>query len=262
MKLRVENLHKSFPGQDRHSELVALGGVNLDLDTGEFVSIVGPSGCGKSTLLGLVAGLSQPSTGRILLDGAQSESLLGRVGYMPQRDLLMPWRTVLDNVILGLEMAGVPRREARARASRELPRFGLAGFEKLWPGGLSAGMRQRAALLRTFLAGGELMLLDEPYGALDALTRKAMQEWLLEIWQADRKTILFVTHDVEEAIYLSDRVYVMSERPGRVQMCVEVGLPRPRDFQVTLSPEFVALKQRLLVPLRDASRRQLEVVAA
>ncbi len=137
---------------------------------------------------------------------------------MPQKDLLMPWRTVLDNVALGLEMDGVPRREARERARAELPRFGLTGFERRWPGNLSGGMRQRAALLRTFLAGRDVMLLDEPLGALDSLTRQAMREWLLDVWQADRKSILFVTHDVEEAVYLSDRVYVMSGRPGRMEV--------------------------------------------
>jgi ABC-type nitrate/sulfonate/bicarbonate transport system ATPase subunit len=261
-KLRVESLAKTFPGQGPDADLIALQGVDLEIGAGEFVSIVGPSGCGKSTLLGLLAGLSRPSAGRILLDGEPSELPLGRVGYMPQRDLLMPWRTVLDNVILGLELAGVPRRAARARAARELHRFGLAGFEGRWPSSLSEGMRQRAALLRTFLGGREVMLLDEPFGALDALTRQAMQEWLLEIWRTDRKTIVFVTHDVEEAIFLSDRVYVMSARPGRIEMCVDIEIPRPRALQVTLTPEFVKLKQRLLVPLHDASRRQLKEVAA
>ena len=133
---------------------------------------------------------------------------------MPQADLLMPWRTVLDNAALGLQLNGVGRREAREQALEEFPRFGLSGFERVWPSQISGGMRQRAALLRTFLAGREVMLLDEPFGALDALTRQEMQQWLLQIWQQDRKTILFVTHDVEEALFLSDRVYVMSGRPG------------------------------------------------
>jgi ABC-type nitrate/sulfonate/bicarbonate transport system ATPase subunit len=258
-KLVVEAVGKRFDGDDGEP-VVALAGADLTVAPGEFVSIVGPSGCGKSTLFNIVAGLTRPTHGRVLLDGEEPDTLLGRVGYMPQKDLLMPWRSVLDNVTLGLEMGGVSRKEARARAQEELGRFGLKGFERRWPSNLSGGMRQRAALLRTFLAGRELMLLDEPFGALDALTRQTMQEWLLDVWQADRKTILFITHDVEEAVYLSDRVYVMTGRPGSVQMCLEIGLPRPRSFALHGSPEFVALKQRLLTPLHEASRRQLDAV--
>jgi ABC-type nitrate/sulfonate/bicarbonate transport system ATPase subunit len=261
-KLRAEEVCKTFSARSGTASVTALQGVDLHVDAGEFVSIVGPSGCGKSTLFNILAGLVWPSAGRILLDGREVASLLGRVGYMPQKDLLMPWRTVLDNVTLGLETGGVARREARERATAELTRFGLVGFERRWPASLSGGMRQRAALLRTFLAGRDVMLLDEPFGALDALTRQTMQEWLLQIWQADRKTILFVTHDVEEAVFLSDRVYVMSGRPGTMQMCVEIGLPRPREFDLTLTPGFIEIKQRLLLPLHDASRRQLEEVGS
>ena len=226
----------------------------IDIADGEFVSIVGPSGCGKSTLFNLIAGLIRPSGGQIRLGGEVLDDLLGEVGYMLQRDLLMPWRTVLDNTTLGLELNGVSRREARARALAEFGRFGLEGFERQWPTKLSGGMRQRAALLRTFLAGRDLMLLDEPFGALDALTRRQMQEWLLKIWQEDRKTILFVTHDVEEAVFLSDRVYVMSGRPGKVILSLDVNLPRPRHQEITATADFLALKQRLLEPLEKAIR--------
>ncbi len=260
-KLSVEGVGKRFAGDDGET-VVALQGADLRIAPGEFVSIVGPSGCGKSTLFNIVAGLTRPSEGRVLLDGEEHGSLLGRVGYMPQKDLLMPWRSVLDNVTLGLEMGGVGRKDARELARKELGRFGLKGFERRWPSNLSGGMRQRAALLRTFLAGRELMLLDEPFGALDALTRQTMQEWLLDVWAADRKTILFITHDVEEAVYLSDRVYVMSGRPGSVQMCLDIDLPRPRGFEVHSTPEFVSLKERLLGPLHEASRRQLEEVVS
>ena len=257
-KLETRGLSKAFPaGSSSRERVPALEGVDLEISDGEFVSIVGPSGCGKSTLFNILAGLIRPSGGEVLLDGRAPDQLLGHIGYMPQKDLLMPWRTVLDNVTLGLELSKVPRREARRRALEQFPRFGLRGFERRWPGELSGGMRQRAALLRTFLAGREVMLLDEPFGALDALTRQAMQEWLLQVWQADRKTILFVTHDVEEAIYLSDRVYVMSGRPGRMHLCVEVPFPRPRTFAMTSDPEFVALKARLLEPLHAAAARQL-----
>jgi ABC-type nitrate/sulfonate/bicarbonate transport system ATPase subunit len=254
-RLSTEGLTKAFPAKGGNGDRVrALESVDMEIGAGEFVSIVGPSGCGKSTLFNLLAGLDRPSGGRILLDGRPAEQLLGEIGYMPQADLLMPWRTVLDNAALGLQLNGVRLRAARERALAEFERFGLTGFEDVWPAQISGGMRQRAALLRTFLAGREVMLLDEPFGALDALTRQEMQQWLLEIWQADRKTILFVTHDVDEALFLSDRVYVMSGRPGRVELCVEVALPRPRDLERTpLTPEFIEMKRRLLEPLRAAT---------
>jgi ABC-type nitrate/sulfonate/bicarbonate transport system ATPase subunit len=261
-KLEARGLSKTFPASSGREPVVALEGVDLHLGAGELISIVGPSGCGKSTLLDILAGLVQPSAGDVLLDGELPQGLLGRIGYMPQRDLLMPWRTVLDNVTLGLEMNGVPRRDARERARADLPRFGLAGFERRRPGNLSGGMRQRAALLRTFLAGREVMLLDEPFGALDALTRQAMREWLLDIWQADRKSIVFVTHDVEEAVFLSDRVYVMSGRPGWMQHSVDVPLPRPRTFEMTSSPQFLELKAQLLTPLHAAAALQLATPGA
>jgi len=246
-RLAAQHLCKSFGGVD------VLEDVELEVGPGEFVSIVGPSGCGKSTLLNILAGLVPPTSGRVLLDGRAPDRLLGRVGYMPQRDLLMPWRTVLKNATLPLEISGMSQREARQVALRELPRFGLAGFEDRRPAALSGGMRQRAALLRTFLAGRDLVLLDEPFGALDALTRQSMQAWLLRIWQTDRKTILLVTHDVEEAVYLSDRVYVMSGRPGRMLDLVGIEIPRPRALEVALSPEFLAIRRRLLEPLRRAA---------
>lgn len=251
--LRAERLGKVFAEArgDPTRSLVALEDVDLEIGAGEFVSIVGPSGCGKSTLLDMLAGLTLPSSGWVVLGGRRRDDLLGRVGYMQQDDLLMPWRTVLDNTTIGLELNGVPRRQARRRALAEFPRFGLEGFERHWPATLSGGMRQRAALLRTFLAGREVMLLDEPFGALDALTRARMQQWLLGIWSADRKTILFVTHDVEEAVFLADRAYVMSGRPGRIALSLDIDLPRPRGRELTVEPEFLELKRRLLEPLAD-----------
>ncbi len=252
-KLRIEGLAKTYRGAGGGENVTALKDVGIEIGAGEFVSIVGPSGCGKSTLFNIIAGLIRPSSGKVLLDGRQPDELLGSVGYMPQRDCLMPWRTVLDNTTLGLELNGVRKKEAHKKALAEFERFGLAGFEKHWPAKLSGGMKQRAALLRTFLAGRDVMLLDEPFGALDALTRANMQQWLLDVWQEDRKTILFVTHDVEEAIFLSDRVYVMSGRPGRISLCVEVQLDRPRKPEITMSPEFLLLKQKLLKPLEEAA---------
>jgi len=253
-RLRTEGLTKSFAPGGGGEAVRALDGLDMEIGAGEFVSIVGPSGCGKSTLFNIIAGLDRPSGGSILLDGRPAGRLLGQVGYMPQNDLMMPWRSLLDNAALAPVLGGAGRGEARRRARAEFPRFGLEGFEDAWPSQVSGGMRQRAALLRTFLAGHELMLLDEPFGALDALTRQEMQQWLLEIWQADRKTILFVTHDVEEALFLSDRVYVMSGRPGRIELCVEVGFARPRQLEeTTLDPEFTELKRRLLEPLHRAT---------
>lgn len=257
-KLRAEGVSKTFAAKGAASGMVALSGVDLCVAPGEFVSIVGPSGCGKSTLFNIMAGLVRPSTGRVLIDGEQPATLLGRSGYMHQKDLLMPWRTVLGNVTLGLEVAGTSRQEARDLAREKLATFGLAGFEDRWPSQISGGMRQRAALLRTFLSGHELMLLDEPFGALDALTRQAMQEWLLDVWAGEGKTILFITHDVDEAVYLADRVYVMSGRPGRMELCVEIDLPRPRPLTVKLTPEFLAYREQLVMPLYAAARRQLE----
>ncbi len=248
----IEGLSKTYRGAGGGENVTALREVGIEIGEGEFVSIVGPSGCGKSTLFNIIAGLVKPSSGSVLLDGCQPDDLLGRVGYMPQRDMLMPWRTVLDNTTLGLELNGMKKKQAHKVALDEFERFGLSGFEDHWPAKLSGGMKQRAALLRTFLAGRELMLLDEPFGALDALTRGEMQEWLLDVWQEDRKTILFVTHDVEEAVYLSDRVYVMSGRPGTMSLCVDVDLPRPREAEVEMSPHFLELKQKLLKPLEAA----------
>ncbi|HEY7256393.1 MAG TPA: ABC transporter ATP-binding protein [Solirubrobacterales bacterium] len=251
-KLRAEGLCKTYPSAGGPGDVAALRDVEFEVGAGEFVSIVGPSGCGKSTLFSIIAGLIRPSAGNVLLDGSEPKQLLGEIGYMLQRDLLMPWRTVLDNTTVGLELNGVSRRKARRRALDEFERFGLTGFERHWPAKLSGGMRQRAALLRTFLAGRQVMLLDEPFGALDALTRQRMQEWLLDIWQEDSKTIVFVTHDVEEAVFLSDRVHVMSGRPGRIVLSLEVDLPRPRNPQVTMTEKFLGLKQRLMEPLEEA----------
>ena len=246
IRLRAEGLGKRFASRD--GGVQALDGLDLEVADGEFVSVIGPSGCGKSTLFNLLAGLEEPTAGALWLDGGRVDAgrLLGRVGYMPQRDLLMPWRTILDNTILGLEVAGVGRAEARRRAGELFGDFGLAGFERRRPSELSGGMRQRAALLRTFLAGREVILLDEPFGALDSLTRAGMQQWLVQVWEEHRKTILLITHDVDEALFLSDRVYVLTPRPGRVELVLEVDLPRPRSYELITSEPFTERKQLLL----------------
>ena len=242
--LRLSGVSKAYPANGGQS-VQALRDVTLDVGRAEFVSLVGPSGCGKSTLLGLIAGLEEPTNGDIEV-AAEAEGTPGKVAYMPQRDLLLPWRSLLDNVTLGAEVSGGDRAAARERAQQLLPAFGLQGFADALPHTLSGGMRQRAALLRTVLLDRPILLLDEPFGALDALTRAALQEWLLEIWERLAAAVLFVTHDVEEALWLSDRVYVMTRRPGAIQLDLPVGLPRPRTRGLRGTAEFAALKQRLL----------------
>ena len=254
-KIRADSIYKSY-AVDGHRETV-LAGVNLTVSPGEFVSIIGPSGCGKSTLLNIVAGLDQPDAGTVELDGDTANERLGRIGYMQQKDLLLPWRTVLDNATLGLEIQGTPRRRARERALEFTELFGLKGFENQYPFTLSGGMRQRAAFLRTMLLDQDVVLLDEPFGALDALTRVQMQEWLLGLWGALGKTIVLITHDVDEAILLSDRVYVLTARPAQNNMILDVGLPRPRGFRQVTEPAFVELKARLLTPLHEESFKQV-----
>src|SRR5712672_367109 len=228
----------------------ALARVSLVVPTGRFVSLIGPSGCGKSTIFNIVAGLQEPTAGRVMIDGEDATGTIGRVGYMLQKDLLLPWRTVLDNVILGMEVQRKPLKEARQRALPLLQKYGLAGFEYLYPNSLSGGMRQRAALLRTLLFDTDVILLDEPFGALDAQTKLQMQEWLLALWSDFAKTVVFVTHDVEEAIFLSDEVHVMGTRPGRVVETLVVDLPRPRLRACTTTPAFMAIKERCLEYLK------------
>ena len=239
----------------------ALAPVTLSIPQGRFVSLIGPSGCGKSTIFNIIAGLLEPTSGRVLIDGVDATGTIGRVGYMLQKDLLLPWRTVLDNVILGMEIQGVPLREARGRALPLLQRYGLAGFEHLYPNSLSGGMRQRAALLRTLLFDTDVILLDEPFGALDAQTKLHMQEWLMQLWSDFSKTVLFVTHDVEEAIYLSDEIHVMGTRPGRIIETIPVALPRPRLRTSALTPEFLVIKERCL-ELLNVNQTASEPIAA
>jgi ABC-type nitrate/sulfonate/bicarbonate transport system ATPase subunit len=247
VKLRLDQVGMTF--RTPNGAFTALAPVTLSISPGRFVSLIGPSGCGKSTIFNIVAGLLEPTGGRVLIDGADATGTIGRVGYMLQKDLLLPWRTVLDNVILGMEIQGVPLRQARERALPLLQRYGLSGFEYLYPNALSGGMRQRAALLRTLLFDTDVILLDEPFGALDAQTKLQMQEWLLGLWADFGKTVVFVTHDIEEAIYLSDEVHVMATRPGRIIESMPVPIARPRERGATLTPEFMAIKERCLALL-------------
>jgi ABC-type nitrate/sulfonate/bicarbonate transport system ATPase subunit len=224
----------------------AVAAFDLDVVAGSVVAIVGPSGCGKSTVLRILAGLVVPTRGVATIDGLVANGRTGLTAYQPQRDLLLPWRRVIDNATLGAEVAGVSRARARHEAEARLERFGLTDFARAWPVTLSGGMRQRAALLRTFLVPRPVLLLDEPFGALDAITRRAMQEWLEEVWTLDGRTVLLVTHDVEEALLLADRIVVMSARPGRIVDDVQVAFPRPRGGALVTERAFVATKRRLL----------------
>jgi ABC-type nitrate/sulfonate/bicarbonate transport system ATPase subunit len=231
--------------------LVALDGLNLTVGAGEFVALVGPSGSGKSTLLDIVAGLLEPDSGLVSLDGTPTTAAqrLGHSAYMQQRDLLLPWRTTIANAALALEIAGMNRAEAERQARTQLGRFGLDGFGDAYPAQLSGGMRQRTALLRTMLPRKDLLLLDEPFGALDALTRADLQAWLAGIWEQERSSVLLVTHDVEEATFLADRVVVLTARPGRVALETTVSLPRPRTRAMVASAALLADRTALLTAL-------------
>ena len=241
--LEVRGLSKSFP--TRGGTVVALAEIDMVVAPGEFVTIIGPSGCGKSTLFNIIAGLDQPDSGEIYLHGSASSRRIGEIAYMFQKDLLFPWRTVVQNTTIGLEMEGISKKDARDKVAPLLERFGLAGFADAYPSQLSGGMRQRAAFLRTMVQDRTAMLLDEPFGALDSFTRTEMQQWLLSVWEEFRTTILFITHDVAEAVFLSDRVYVMSRRPGRIATTLDIGLPRPRTLEVEVTDEFSELEHTL-----------------
>lgn len=229
-----------------------LGGVSLSVERHSFVSLVGPSGSGKSTLLRMLAGLVVPDHGSLVVEGRSVRGEPGHVAFQPQRDALLPWRRVLGNAALGAEVGGVSRAEARARALDLLDRFGLGDFAHAWPAELSGGMRQRVALLRTFLQPRDVLLLDEPFGALDAITRRDLHGWLQHVVALEPRTVLLVTHDVEEALVVSDRVVVLSHRPARVVTELSVDLPRPRTTDVLADPEFVAAKAKLLAALESA----------
>ncbi len=246
-KLLIQDVSKVY--RNGRQSVAALSSIALTVAEGEFVTVIGPSGCGKSTLFTIVAGIEQPSTGVVAIDGDADAVRAGKAGYMPQQPLLLPWRTVEENVLLGLDVRRVPRKKAQEEAHELLKRFGLADFAQSYPAMLSGGMRQRVALLRTVLFNAAFLLLDEPFGALDALTRLSLQMWLLELWQTFHSSVLFITHDVREAILLSDRIYVLSARPARVLRVVEVNLPRPRRPENLALAQAVQLEQELLALL-------------
>lgn len=237
VKLEIRDVVQRFEGTE------ALTRTSLAVPDGEFVSIVGPSGCGKSTLFNIVSGILRPTSGQVLLDQRDITARPGHVGYMLQKDLLLPWKTALENITLGAALTRRVTRNDREQAAILASRYGLGDFLNHYPHAMSGGMRQRVALMRTLAFARDVMLLDEPFGALDSQTRMEMQQWLLGVWAEQRSTLLFVTHDVDEAIFLADRVVVMSSRPGRIRQVFDVGLPRPRELDTLTDPRFTALKR-------------------
>jgi NitT/TauT family transport system ATP-binding protein len=230
----------------------ALRDVQLEVEPQRFVALVGPSGCGKSTALALISGLDSPTGGTVSVRGKRVDGITGGVGFLFQRDALMPWKTVYDNVLLPLQLRGMGRREAKNLVGEWIGRVGLRGFEKSFPYQLSGGMRKRVSLAQTLVYDPEILLMDEPFSALDVQTRNLMEGELLNLWQGSGKTVIFVTHDLEEAIALSDEVVVMTAGPARVKARYEVTLPRPRDIeQVRFDPRFTELYSRMWNDLRD-----------
>jgi NitT/TauT family transport system ATP-binding protein len=248
--------------QSGSQSYTAIRDVTLSVRRGDVTMLLGPSGCGKSTLLNLTAGLIGPSQGGVTYDGVPVGGLNHRVAYMTQQDHLLPWRTVSGNVSIPLEVAGLAKRDREARLEELLSLVGLGDFAESYPNQVSGGMRKRCALARLLAADRETLLLDEPFGALDALTRAMMQRWLLDVWQKNRRTILFITHDVDEAIFLGDRVLVMTARPGSVKLEQVVDLPRPRKGEIVTAPEFVRLKRTLLDAIEEESIKSFQSAVA
>jgi NitT/TauT family transport system ATP-binding protein len=256
--IQLDNVTKRFSTRT-NGDFTAVENVSLEVRPGEFVSVVGPSGCGKSTLCGLVSGLLLPTAGHIRLEGEEVSGISRKVGYLFQRDALLPWKTVLDNVTLPLLFRGAGASEAEAQARAWIGRVGLTGFERYHPHQLSGGMRKRVSLATTMVYEPDIILMDEPFSALDVQTRNLMENELLEIWAQDRKTILFITHDLEEAIALSDRVVVMTASPGRVKAGYEIPLGRPRSAtEVRFDPGFGPLYEAIWKDLKDEVRISYE----
>lgn len=239
-QLKVEGISKSFDGEP------VLADISITLNKGELVSLLGISGGGKTTLFNIIAGLSRPDTGHVLLDGEDVTGCPGRVSYMLQKDLLLPYRTIEDNVALPLIVKGMKKREAREAAFPYFRQFGLEGTQKKYPAQLSGGMRQRAALLRTYLFSGSVALLDEPFSALDMLTKKSVHNWYLKVMDEIHLSTLFITHDIDEAILLSDRIYLLTGKPGRITGELVIKEPRPRRKDFNLTEEFLGYKREIL----------------
>jgi NitT/TauT family transport system ATP-binding protein len=256
MALIVKNLSKEYTS--KQGSVLALRDISLHVEDHEFVSVVGPSGCGKTTLLKLIAGLIEPDSGEIRYDISNSRGK-PHTAMVFQEQGIFPWLTVIDNVAFGLEMQGIEKNERHQKALNFIDRVGLAGFAHNYPHELSGGMRQRVALARAFLADPQVLLMDEPFGALDAQTRLVLQEELLQIWGKERKTVLFITHDVEEAVVLSDRVLVMTGRPGRIREEIKIHLERPRDLTARDRPEVTEIKWNIWKMLESEVKKDLHI---
>ena len=243
VRVRIDNVRKVF--NTRNGEMVALNGVSLDIHDNEFICVVGPSGCGKSTLLNIIAGLSEPTSGKVYCDGKEVTGTGTERGVVFQQYALFPWLTVKKNVMFALEMRGVKGKAAEEEAMKYLEMVDLAKFADHYPKELSGGMKQRVAIARAYAAEPEVLLMDEPFGALDAQTCTQLHTELLETWEKKRKTCFFITHDVEEAIILAQRVIIMSARPGRIKDIVDITIPYPRTQETKMTPEFMELKNRI-----------------
>jgi len=244
--INIKNLTKSFFDILTNDYTVILNDIDFYINEGEIVSLIGPSGCGKSTLLNIISGLEDPDRGEIIITNIDVDNRLGELSYMQQKDLLLPWKTVLGNSILGLEILNKDKSLSEQKALALMDTFGLKGYENYFPNQISGGMRQRASFLRTILTDKKILLLDEPFSSLDSITRLQMQQWLLELWRKFSKTILLVTHDIDEAIFLSDRIYVMKSHLSTSINVIKVDLRRPRNREVVLEQSFLNIKKQIL----------------
>ena len=251
--IEIRAVHKEFAKGERR--VVALEEIDLTVAEREFVAILGPSGCGKSTLLNMVAGFDLPTRGSVKVAGEEIVAPAPSRGVVFQEPALFPWLTVMDNVVFGPKTRGQSAADYRARAAQIIEAVGLSGFEASYPAELSGGMRQRVGIARVLIMEPKVLLMDEPFGSLDAQTRTLMQELLLALWERHHQTVLFITHDIEEAVLLADRVCVMTARPGRIKKSIEVRMPRPRSIELTTSPEFNALRREVLELIRQESLR-------
>ncbi len=263
IKVKAQDIKKFFQAKNSKNRtdggVEALGGINLEVKCGEFLAIVGPSGCGKSTFLEIASGLIKPTSGSIYIDGKEINGPAHDRGIVFQGYALFPWRTVLENIAYGLEEKGVPRKMRDEICRRYISLVGLLGFEDHYPYQLSGGMKQRVAIARALAYNPDILLMDEPFAALDAQTREMLQDEILRIWDETKKTVLFVTHNIEEAVFLADRIAVMSARPGVIKQIVEVSLSRPRFEEYRTSQEFIKLRQEVGKLVKEASKNAVEI---